>query len=396
MKTKVMSGVMLATLLFWLALFLGCGGGSNKSSSSGTSGGSTGGTSGNTVAGGGSGDGSGGGGGTGGGGGSGGGTGGTGGSGGGAGGTTPTVSAYVGAQSSGNAWAATITNSTSFSLTNTTTGVSYTGALAPLSTTGFSAISGTNGFVLEVPGVVAVVSRDGDPYPIFMVPAPSSCPVVSTNSASPTALNLVSLGGSGWDSLSIWSSSGYDVSLISDNWSNTAATTSTVGTCSNNVISTAGFGSLILAPIEITVQPMLAILNGGVGGDVEVGGTPLSSSTLGNVARNGYIGVLSTAGSINMVGLDFAGVTFGTIAGTPTVSGVLEGGRFDASAQTHGSEITIGFVTSAVTSQATLGDQTAGVNSLTMQVVPLYAGQYFIFGISETNNRPYVILLVQK
>ena len=418
MRSRFISAFAILVVMVASIFLASCGGhhGSGASVADNTAGAGGGGTGGN---------------GTGGGGGSGG-SGGSGGNGGGGdnggGGSTPLVSNYIGGQSTGHIWKATITSATAgsaaqFTLTDisVTPNVQSTGTLSPLAN-GFSAISGTNGFVLEVkptsgsPGIAAIVSRDGDPNPIFLVPQATSCPAVSTNPSAPTAAQLVSMGGSGWSASSgiaddpdiyLYSSSGsLTLSVVSESWGNSISTTTdSSGTCSNAMMSWPTIGTVITAPpAGQAAQSTLYLLSHGIGNGAEAGGSLLDSAVLAYSPAGSYVGMVSTAKAsqpitTSMIGASVVGGA--TVDGlNHTLMGTLQGGRFDAAAQSYNnSEITISLLSSGGNEIATLDDTGIGMNGQAeIRVVPtFYSGKYFLFGFSETSwGAPYAIVLIQQ
>ena len=331
-------------------------------------------------------------------------------------------------QSTGHLWKASITSATTssaaqFTLTDisVTPNVQSAGTLSPLAN-GFSAISGTNGFLLEVkptsgsPGIAAIVSRDGDPNPTFLVPQATSCPAVSTDPNAPTTAQLVSMGGSGWNassgiagdpSIYLYSSSGsLTLSVVSETWGNSISTTTdSSGTCSNSIMSWPTIGTMIAAPpAGQAVQSTLYLLSHGIGNGVEAGGSLLDSAVLAYSPAGNYVGVVSTAKPSQPITTSLIGASVvggATVDGlNHTLMGTLQGGRFDAAAQSYNnSEITISLLSSGGNEIATLDDTGIGMNGQAeIRVVPtFYSGKYFLFGFSETSwGAPYAIVLIQQ
>jgi hypothetical protein len=117
-----------------------------------------------------------------------------------------------------------------------------------------------------------------------------------------------------------------------------------------------------------------------------------------------YVGVASTAKPSQAITTSMIGAS---VVGGATIDslnhalmGTLQGGRFDAAAQTYNNtEITISLFSSGGSEIATLEDTGIGMSSQTeIRIVPtFYSGKYFLFGFGETSwGAPYAVVLIQQ
>jgi hypothetical protein len=261
------------------------------------------------------------------------------------------------------------------------TGTNYSGVLSsgstdPFDTQGFSNISGTfTGFMLENPNLMAIVIMSGNPSPIFLISQPSGCPILDGN---PTNIDLIGLNAANPLTIASFGNTG----------------------CDSSTDRMALLNGMLHQANLTNPGPALYILYQGT--SASIGGEAVDATAfntfIGAKPSPMLVGTLYTSnGTTQRVGF--------TIGGAQSTSNnqtaVLNGGRYNGTIQTYGTEITLGFSFSGtqgvLVDTAPNGAQTFQKQPNTQVVVTSYGGTNFIFALGYADDGTmYNLLLTQQ